>query len=82
MSKALIKQKYEFNEEDDPISSGTFGQVYKIIDKKVKTEYVLKKIRKIVPDNLNVIGTDFESFENEINFLIIFNIRYKLKKLI
>ena len=64
MSKALIKQKYEFNEEDDPISSGTFGQVYKIRDKKVKTEYVLKKIRKIVSDNLNIIGTDFESFEN------------------
>ena len=70
MSKALIKQKYEFNEDDDPISSGTFGQVYIIRDKKVKTEYILKKIRKIVPDNLNVIGTDFESFENEINFLI------------
>ena len=70
MSKALIKQKYEFNEDDDPISSGTFGQVYIIRDKKVKTEYILKKIRKIVPNNLNVIGTDFESFENEINFLI------------
>ena len=70
MSKDLIKQKYEFNEEDDPISSGTFGQVYKIKDKKVKTEYVLKKIRKIIPNNSKVIGTDFESFENEINFLI------------
>ena len=70
MSKAIIQQKYDYNEEEDPLSEGAFGKIFRIKDKKVKTEYVLKKIRKIVPDNLNVIGTDFKSFENEINFLI------------
>ena len=69
MSKALIKEKYEYNDEV-PFSSGTFGEIYKITDKKVKTEYILKKIRKIVPNNSNFTGKYFESFENEINFLI------------
>ena len=31
---------------------------------------MLKKIRKNVPDNPKIIGTDFERFENEIDFLI------------
>ena len=70
MSKAIIQQKYDFNEEDDPISEGAFGKIFRIKDKKVKTEYILKKIRKIVPDNSKIIDTDLQSFENEIDFLI------------
>ena len=63
-----FKEKYEYI-KDEPINGGGYGQIYRIKDKKVKTEYVLKKLRKNDPD-LNIIGTDQESFENEINFLI------------
>ena len=69
MAKALIQQKYEFNEDKDLISFGAFGQIFKIKDKKVKTEYVLKKLIKSDPNNGNDSGTDAESFENEIDFL-------------
>ena len=56
-----IHLKYEFNEAKDQINSGSYGQIYIIRDKKVKTEYVLKKIIKS--------KTDDESFKNEIEFL-------------
>ena len=70
MSKTLIKQKYEYNEDEDPISFGSFGQIFIIKDKKVKTEYVLKKlIKSEYNNNGNNSGTDDESFNNEIEFL-------------
>ena len=69
MLNDLIKQKYEYIEEE-PIKSGTFGQIYRIKDKKVKTEYILKKLRKEDPNNPDIIGTSKKDFENEINFLI------------
>ena len=68
MKVNTFKEKYEYI-KDEPINGGGYGQIYRIKDKKVKTEYVLKKLRKNDPD-LNIIGTDQESFENEINFLI------------
>jgi calcium-dependent protein kinase len=68
MEVNTFKEKYEYI-KDEPINGGGYGQIYRIKDKKVKTEYVLKKLRKNDPD-LNIIGTDQESFENEINFLI------------
>ena len=40
-----FEQKYEYIKHD-PISSGSYGNIYRIRDKKVKTEYVLKKLRK------------------------------------
>ena len=61
MSKAIIQEKYSFNEDEDLINSGAFGQIFRIKDKNVKTEYVLKKIVKS--------KTDPESFKNEIDFL-------------
>ena len=67
--KATFEEKYEYI-DIDPISSGAYGQVHRIRDKKLKTEYVLKKLRKGDPNDPNNIGTDQETFENEINFLI------------
>ena len=64
-----FNEKYEYV-ENKPISSGSFGNLYLIRDKKLRTEYVLKEIRKEDPKNLNVLGTDQTTFENEINFLI------------
>ena len=69
MSKDLIQQKYIFNEDKNLLSQGAFGQVFKIIDKKVGTEYVLKKLVKTVIGNKKILGTDEESFLNEIDFL-------------
>ena len=63
-----FKEKYEYIEEK-PINSGGYTQIYRIRDKKVSTEYVLKKIRKNDP-NANIIGTIKETFENELKFLI------------
>ena len=68
MLKALIQQKYEFNEDEDLINFGAYGQVFKIKDKKVNTEYVLKKLLKSAPNNQNN-GTDVESFDKEIDNL-------------
>jgi serine/threonine protein kinase len=68
MLKALIQQKYEFNEDEDLINFGAYGQVFKIKDKKVNTEYVLKKLLKSAPNNQNN-GTDAESFDKEIDNL-------------
>ena len=61
MLSDLIHEKYDFNEAKDLINSGSYGQIFRIKDKKVKTEYVLKKIIKS--------KTDEESFKNEIEFL-------------
>ena len=69
MSKALIQEKYIYNEDENLLSQGAFGQVFKITDKKVGTEYVLKKLVKNDPNNKKIFGTDEESFENEIDFL-------------
>ena len=66
---SAFEKKYEFI-ENDPIASGAFGNIYRIRDKKVKTEYVLKKLRKVDPKNPNKKGTNKKTFENEINFLI------------
>ena len=65
-----FEQKYEYVKHD-PISSGSYGNIYRIRDKKVKTEYVLKKLRKEDPQKPNKRGTtDENTFRNEINFLI------------
>ena len=69
MSKALIQQKYIYNEDENLLSQGAFGQVFKITDRKVGTEYVLKKLVKSIPGNKKMLGTDEESFQNEIDFL-------------
>ena len=69
MLKDLIKQKYDFNEDENLLNQGVFGQVFSIKDRKVKTEYVLKKIVKSVPGNKKILGTDDETFQNEIDFL-------------
>ena len=67
--KATFDEKYEYI-DNDPISSGAYGHVYRIRDKKLKTEYVLKKLRKEDPNDPDSTGTDQQTFENEINFLI------------
>ena len=59
-----IKQKYDINEV---IGSGAFGRIYRITDKKDKTEYILKELTKINGISLNI--TDKKEYENEINFL-------------
>ena len=65
-----FEQKYEYIERD-PIGSGSYGNIFRIKDKKVKTEYILKKLRKEAPKNPNKRGTtDEQTFKNEINFLI------------
>ena len=69
MKKTSFKEKYEYI-DNDPISYGAYGFIYRIRDIKVKTEYVLKKIRKIDPNEPEIIGTDENSFNNEKNFLI------------
>ena len=59
-----IMKKYNIHEL---IGSGAFGRIYRITDKKVKTEYILKELTKINNESLNV--TDKKEYENEINFL-------------
>ena len=66
---ASFEKKYEYI-ENDPINGGAYGYIYRIRDRKVKTEYVLKKLRKEDPNNPNIKATDQQSFENEISFLI------------
>ena len=67
--KATFDKKYEYI-ENEPIAGGAYGFVYRIRDKKLKTEYVLKKLRKGDPNDPDNTGTDQQTFENEINFLI------------
>ena len=59
-----IKKKYNIHEL---IGSGAFGRIYRITDKKDKTEYILKELTKINNESLN--ATDKKEYENEINFL-------------
>ena len=59
-----IKKKYDIN---GVIGSGAFGRIYRITDKKVRTEYILKELTKINEESLN--ETDKKEYENEINFL-------------
>ncbi len=68
MLEEEILKKYEYIDKDN-ISAGSFGQIYKIRDKKIKTEYILKKLRKEDP-NISFPGTSEKDFKNEINFLI------------
>ena len=64
MTEKIIKEKYEF--DDDPINIGEFGFIYIIRDKKVKTEYILKKLLKKKNDN----NKNKKTFEEELEFLI------------
>jgi serine/threonine protein kinase len=64
MTEKIIKEKYEF--DDDPINIGEFGFIYIIKDKKVKTEYILKKLLKKKNDN----NKNKKTFEEELEFLI------------
>ena len=66
-----IKEKYEINEI---IGAGGFGKIFKITDKKVKTEFILKELVKKKDESLkksdkSLKKTDKISFINEINFL-------------
>ena len=56
-----FEKKYKIKEK---ISEGAFGQIYIIEDKRVNTEYVLKKIMK--KDHENIVLFEFEDFEKEI----------------
>ena len=67
--KTAFEEKYEYI-NNDPINSGGYGNIYRICDKKVKTEYILKKLRKKDPNDPNSNGTSEKYFDNEINFLI------------
>ena len=49
-----IKKKYDIHER---IGKGAFGEIFRITNKEVKTEYILKKLN------------DKNEYENEINFL-------------
>ena len=68
MKTTTFNEKYEYI-DNKPIIAGAYGQIYRIRDKKVKTEYVLKKLRKNDPSN-NITGTNEKTFVNELNFLI------------
>ena len=59
--KSDFEKKYKIKGK---ISEGAFGQIYIIEDKRVKTEYVLKKIKK--KDKEGVASIGFEDFEKEI----------------
>ena len=68
MMNTTFKEKYVYL-DNDPIKRGAFGDIYRIRDKKVNTEYILKKLVKEEPNNPEILGTDKKSFENEKNFL-------------
>ena len=59
----IIKEKYEINE----IGSDSYGRIYNIKDKKVKSEYILKELTKINEQSLK--ETNEIDYETEINFL-------------
>jgi len=63
MIENKIKEKYEF--ENEPFNIGECGYIYIIRDKKVKTEYILKKLLKIKNDYKYK-----KTFEEELEFLI------------
>ena len=64
-----FEEKYELIDKK-PINISQYGKIYRIKDKKVKTEYVLKKLRKKDPKYSKIKSTDETSFKNEINFMI------------
>ena len=68
-ASSVLNEKYEFIDKKACIS-GSFGEIYRIRDKKVKTEFVLKKLKKSDPNNPNILGTNKETFDNEKKFLI------------
>ena len=57
METTVFNEKYDYI-NNEPINQGGYGEIYSIIDKKVKTEYILKKIKKE------------KSPENELNTLL------------
>ena len=62
MSEEKIHEKYEFDKE--PINIGEYGYIYIIRDKKLKTEYLLKKLLKKKFDN----NKNKKTFEKELEF--------------
>ena len=68
-ASSVLNEKYEFIDKKAR-ALGAFGEIYRIRDKKVKTEFVLKKLRKSDPNNPNIPGTNKETFDNEKKFLI------------
>ncbi len=68
-ASSVLNEKYEFIDKKAR-ALGAFGEIYRIRDKKVKTEFVLKKLRKSDPNNPNILGTNKETFDNEKKFLI------------
>ena len=68
-ASSVLNEKYEFIDKKAR-ALGAFGEIYRVRDKKVKTEFVLKKLRKSDPNNPNILGTDKKTFDNEKNFLI------------
>ena len=59
---------YEINFEVS-LGSGTYGNIYKIINKNDKKEYVLKRLKKIDPKNPKKEETEKEYYEAERDFL-------------
>ena len=68
-ASSVLNEKYEFIDKKAR-ALGAFGEIYRIRDKKVKTEFVLKKLKKSDPNNPNILGTNKETFDNEKKFLI------------
>ena len=61
---------YEINFEDS-LGSGTYGNIYKIINKNDKKEYVLKRLKKIDPKIPKKGETEEEYYKAERDFLKI-----------
>ena len=59
---------YEVNFEDS-LGAGTYGNIYKIINKNDKKEYVLKRLKKIDPKNPKKEETEEEYYKSERDFL-------------
>ena len=74
MNTNIFYEKYDYNNKEF-FSKGSFGQIYKIKDKNIKTEYILKEINKkdsfkIEKNSLiDIKGTNiiniFDYYENE-----------------
>ena len=62
------KNNYEINFEDS-LGSGAYGNIYKIINKNDKKEYVLKRLKKIDPKNPKKEETEEEYYKAERDFL-------------
>ena len=69
MKEVTFDKKYEYI-ENEPIGGDAYKFIYRIRDRVLKTEYILKKLRKKDPNDPNSKGIDQQTFENEINFLI------------